>query len=123
MKDNLFDGIDRKALDDFLKEKINREIILKYLFIKSIEEKFEDEYIQAKYRINPKKIRREYNSLDKEKIASMEKDLRAKIEEKIIDLDSEAVRWHRESFQSPRSSETGKKGQEALKAKREENER
>ena len=120
MKDNLFDGIDRKALDDFLKEKINREIILKYLFIKSIEARYEDDYIKTKYRIDAQKIRREYNSLDREKIGEMENELKVKIQAGEIDLNAEAVRWHRENFEEKEKNELRKKEQEELKGKKED---
>ena len=113
-KEDLLEGIDRNALKNFLREKIDREIILKYLFIKSIEEKYEDEYIETKYRIKPGKIRRDYNALDKDKIGNIEKEILAKIEAGEINLNFEAVRWHRESLQTMYASERGKKGQEAL---------
>ena len=116
-KEDLLEGIDRNALKNFLREKIDREIILKHLFIKSIEEKYEDDYIETKYRINPEKIRRDYNALDKDKIESIEKEILAKIETGEISLNSEAVRWHKESLQTMYASERGKKGQAELKAK------
>ena len=115
-----YDDIDKKALKAFLREKINREIILKYLFVKSIEEEYGDEYIQTKYRIKPERIRRDYNALNKTEIENMEQEIIAKIEAGEINLNSEAIRWHRESLQSMRASEIGKKGQAAWKAKREE---
>lgn len=84
--------IDKKALNKFLKEKINREIILKYLFLNSLEEQYGDDYIKTKYRINPENIRKEYNSLNKDEIADMEKEIIAKIQAGQINLNSEAVR-------------------------------
>ena len=118
--EDLLEGIDRNALKNFLREKIDREIILKYLFIKSIEKKYDDEYIETKYRVKPEKIRKDYNALDKNKIESMEKEILAKIEAGEINLNSEAARWHKESLQNMYASERGKKGQEYLKEKKEE---
>ena len=118
-----YDDTDKEALKKFLREKISREIILKYLFLKSLEGDYEDEYIKTKYRINPGKIRRDYSLLDKNEIACMENEITARIQAGEIDLHSETVRWHRESLQSLYASERGKKGQEALKAKREEESR
>jgi len=120
MKDEkLFEGIDKKAFMDSLKDDINREIILKYLFIKSIEARYEDDYIKTKYRIDAQKIRREYSSLDKEKIGEMENELKAKIQAGEIDLNAEAVGWHRESFEEVVRKELKKKEQEESKEKRE----
>ncbi len=101
MKDEkLFEGIDKKAFTESLKEENRRKIILKYLFLKSIEKEYADEYIKTKYRINPKTIREQYEGLDKEEIAVLESELKAKIQKGIINLQSEAVNWHRESFSS-----------------------
>ena len=101
--------IDKKALNKFLKEKINREIILQYLFLESIEKQYGDEYIKTMYRINPENIRKEYNSLDKEEILDMEKDIKAKIQAGQINLNTEAVRWHKESFEHKRKIENNEK--------------
>ena len=85
-----------------------------------MEEKYEDEYIQTMYKINPTKIRNDYNALNKEEIADMEENLIAQINAKEINLASEAVRWHREGLSAIRRSEISKKGYETYKAKKEE---
>ena len=89
---------ENNPINEYLRELIIKEAVLKYLFVKSMENKYNDEYLNMKYRINTKNIREEYDVIGKERRAGIEKELRAKIEAGEIDLDKEAARWHREAL-------------------------
>ena len=102
-----------EALRKFLSEEANKEIITKYMFIKSKEEKYSDEYIKAKYRINPATIRNLYNGIDEEERAKIESIIKKQIEAGEKDLDKLAAIWHRQALI------TGKKGETNRKANKE----
>ena len=50
-----------QAMKEFLREKISIDVITKYIFIKSMEEKYDDEYLDRMYRINCRNIRERYS--------------------------------------------------------------
>ncbi len=89
---------DVEGIRSYLKEMVNKEIIMKYLFIKSMEGNYDDKYIARKYKINVASTRIQYNSLSQDEKSKIERDIKAKIENGEIDLHEEAVRWHREGL-------------------------
>ena len=98
-----------KALGKFLREEANKEIITKYMFIKSKEEKYSDEYINAKYRINPATIRNLYNKIDQNERLKLESILKKQIESGEKDLDELAAIWHRQALMSAKKGQANKK--------------
>ncbi len=87
-----------QAIQDYLREIINKEIIMKYLFIKSMEEDYGDEYLTRKYRINVSLIRKSYDKLKPDERDRIQRDIETKIVNGEIDLSREAVRWHKEEL-------------------------
>lgn len=88
--------INNEAMRKYLKEQVSRDLIIKYMFIKSKEEKYSDEYIQKKYKINALKIRALYKALDKEEVGRLEKTIINQIETGEINLDEQAVIWYKQ---------------------------
>lgn len=105
-----------QAMREFLREKVYREVIMKYLFIKTLEEKYDDEYIRTIYRINASAIRGEYNALSEDERKQLESNIRKQIESGEINLNKEAINWHRQSLHAKHMSEineeNNKKGEE-----------
>lgn len=90
---------------DCLREKVSRDIIMKYLFIKTIDENHGDEYIKTKYRINAFKIRSLYKALDETEREKLEKEIKAQIEVGEINLEQEAINWHREALRQGKTKD------------------
>lgn len=91
---------------DYLREKVSRDIIMKYLFIKTIDGNHGDEYIKTKYRINAFKIRTLYKALNESEREKIEKEIKAQIEAGEINLEQEAVNWHREALRQERTKDS-----------------
>ena len=87
----------KKEMRDLIRDSAVREIVMKYLFIKTIEDTHGDEYIKTMYRINSSLIRQAYNALGKEEREEMEKIVKEQIELGEVDLNKEAINWHRQS--------------------------
>ncbi len=83
---------------DFINKLVYERIIQQYLFITSLQDRFSDEYIKTMYRINPKTIRFQYSAIPQDKREDVEKEVKEKIKNKEINLESLAKEWHRESF-------------------------
>ena len=94
-----------QAMKKFLREKVNRDVIMKYLFIKTIEKDYDHEYIKTMYRINASAIIEKYNKLSEDERKELETTIRKQIEVGEIDLNKEAVNWHRESLHAKHISE------------------
>ena len=90
---------------EYLREKVSRDIIMKYLFIKTIDENHGDEYIKTKYRINAFKIRSLYKALDESEKERLEKEIKEQIESGEIDLEQQAVNWHREALRQEKTKD------------------
>lgn len=97
-----------QAMREFLKEQINRDVIMKYLFIKTIEKDYDDEYIKTMYRINASDIRGKYNALSETERKSLESKIKKQIEAGEINLNEEVVNWHRESLKASYLREVNK---------------
>lgn len=88
-----------QAMREFLREKINVDVITKYIFIKSMEEKYDDEYLSKMYRIDCRNIRQNYSLIPEEERGRIESNIRKQIESGVIDLKKEAVIWHKEGLE------------------------
>ena len=99
-----------EVLGKFLREEADKEIITKYMFIKSKEEKYSDEYIKAKYRINPETIRNLYNGIDENERLKLESIIKKQIEAGEKDLDKLAAIWHRQALISVKKGDSNRKG-------------
>ena len=89
-----------KSVKDYMRKLVNKDIITKYLFIKTLEENYGDEYIKTIYRINPLAIRGAYNAIDEKERSELEAEIQESIAKGEIDLTEEAKKWHRESFKT-----------------------
>ena len=98
-----------QAMRDFLREKIDKDIVMKYLFIKGMGEFYDDEYLTRMYRIDVLKIRQQYDALEQNKRNRIEKDIRDQIVAGEVDLSKEAVIWHREALKRKVKKETNRK--------------
>ena len=87
-----------ESMRNFLREKVNKEIVMKYMFIKSMEEFYDDEYLSIKYRINVSLIRENYDKLKPDERDRIQRDIETKIVNGEIDLSREVVRWHKEEL-------------------------
>lgn len=116
-----------QAMRDFLREKLYRDVVMKYVFIKAMEEKYDDEYLDRMYRINCRNIREKYNIIPEEERSRIENDIRKQIDAGEIDLSKEAVNWHREGlmkYQNEKGLEIASiKGNEVKRSKIEGEER
>ena len=90
---------------DFINKLAYEHIIQQYLFIKLLEKDFSDEYIKTMYRINASAIIEKYNKLSEDERKELETTIRKQIEVGEIDLNKEAVNWHRESLHAKHISE------------------
>ena len=88
----------KQEMREYLRQKANREIIMKYLFVKEIEGRYDDEYIKTRYRINAATIRGLYSALSDEDKKEVESTIKKQIEAGEINLNKEAVNWHREDL-------------------------
>ena len=86
---------DNKSVKDYFRLKASEEIVKKYLFLKTLEENYDNEYIKINYRINPLTIQMMYDSLNEDERKAIEAILKKQIEENEIDLKEEAKKWHR----------------------------
>lgn len=109
-----------QAMREFLREKVNKDIVLKYLFIKEMEKDFDDEYIDRMYRIDTTRIRKMYEDIEGKDRDKIEKDILSQIKTGEIDLNREAVNWHREGLKRAHIKETNKINSNSNKGKREE---
>lgn len=87
-----------QAMREFLREKVNIDIVMKYMFIKSMEGRYDDEYLDRMYRIDTTSIRKGYDGLGKEERKKTEENIRKKIAAGEVDLSKEAINWHREGL-------------------------
>ena len=87
-----------QAMREFLREKVNKDIVLKYLFIKQMEKDFDDEYLDRMYRIDTTRIRKMYDDIEGKDRDKIEKDIVGQIKSGEINLSKEAVNWHREGL-------------------------
>ena len=86
-------------MEEEIRKIVNTDIILKYLFLESLDEKYGDEYISAKYRINAKKIRMQYEYISKEyDIEGLENEIKSQVDSGDIDLNKKAVEWHKDAL-------------------------
>ena len=101
-----------ESVKDYTRKIVNKEIIKKYLFIKSLEETYGDEYIRIMYRINPLAIRNSYSTIDENEKDQLEAEIQELIAKGEIDLTEEAKKWHRESFKTTFRSKEDKRCEE-----------
>ncbi len=87
-----------QSMREFLKEKVYYDVIMKYMFIKSMEDRFDDEYLDRMYRINTSRVRGVYKEIGEKEREKIEEKIRMQIEAGEIDLNKEVVRWHREAL-------------------------
>ena len=111
-----------KEFKKYFREQAIRETILKYLFVKSLEEEYDFERIAFTYRINPEIIIKAYNGLNKEESSNIENEIIEKINKGEIDLKHEAARWHKQGLKESQLTEQAVKGQKVLKARQEKEE-
>lgn len=116
-----------QAMKEFLREKISIDVITKYIFIKSMEEKYDDEYLDRMYRINCRNIREKYSVIPEEDRTRIEDNIRKQIAVGEIDLSVEAANWHREGLRKyqdeRRLEDCSIKANEVKRSKREGEER
>ena len=98
----------------YLREKVSRDIIMKYLFIKTIDENYGDEYIKTKYRINAFTIRSLYKALDENERQKLEEEIKEQIESGEIVLEQEAVKWHREALRQEKNIDNDRKEEKGI---------
>ena len=89
-----------ESVKDYTRKIVTKEIIKKYLFIKTLEKTYGDEYIRTMYRINPLAIRGAYDTIEEKERAELEAQIQDLIARGEIDLTEEAKKWHRESFKT-----------------------
>ena len=93
----------------YIREQAMKEVIMKYLFIKRMQDKYGLDYINKLYKINSQSIIYMYNSLDKEEVKNIEEQILAQIDNGDIDLETEAARWHREGLKRERNEDQEEK--------------
>ncbi len=98
-----------QAINEFLGQEVCKDVVMKYIFIKSIEESYDDEYIYKMYGLRPLMIKERYKSLEKDERVKMEKNIREKIEAGEIDLSQEAEKWNRKKLKAERRREISSK--------------
>ncbi len=96
--------------DKFFREKVNRDIIMKYMFLESLGEQYGDEYIMMMYKINSKNIRALYGAINEDERVKVGNDIKKEIESKKLDLNKKAVEWHKEALR--KESERDSEGEE-----------
>ena len=100
-------------LRKYLRQKTNEIIVMKYMFIESLEDNYGDEYIYRLYKINPFTIRKLYSSLPENEREEIRTKINKQIESGEINLKDKAAEWHKEALKSEaasrRSSENWKK--------------
>lgn len=89
-----------QAIKDFLRAEVCKDIVIKYIFIKSIEGSYDDDYLYKTYGLRPLMIKKRYKFLEKDEREEMEKTINQKIEAGEIDLNKEAEKWHREKLKA-----------------------
>ncbi len=87
-----------KSMRGLLREKTNRDVVIKYMFIKAMEERCDDKYLDMMYRINCKNIRLRYSLLTEDERTKIENDIKNQIVAGEVNLSEEAVKWHREGL-------------------------
>ena len=98
-----------KDLREVLKEKANKDTIMKYMFINELRKKYEDQYIQTMYGINIKHIELRYKVIDENSKKEITTEIKEKIDSGEIDLNREAINWHRESLKQKAIKEQNSK--------------
>ena len=93
---------------EYIRRKASREIIIKHLFLESIESRYSDEYIETMYRISPLKIRSLYDALNENEKIEMEEEIKKQIATGDIDIKKEVIQWHRESLSAKHRREINK---------------
>ncbi len=91
-------------LRKFLRQKTNEIIVMKYMFIESLEDNFGEEYIYRLYKISPDTIRKLYFSLPENEREEMRTKINEQIKSGEIDLKNKAVEWHKEGLKSEAAS-------------------
>lgn len=87
------------SLREFLRQKVNEDIVIKYLFLESKKgNNYQDEYIRMTYGIDSKFIKEQYDRMNEKDRKRVEEKLKSKIEAGEIDLNEEAVKWHKETL-------------------------
>jgi len=91
---------DNKEMKKYIRREASKEIILKHIFIETLELSYSDEYIETMFRISPFKIRNLYDALNEDEKIEIEEELKKQIELGNIDIKQSAVQWHRESLKA-----------------------
>lgn len=110
--------IDNEKLRAFLREKVNRDIIIKYLFIKNNEGQYDDQYIKRTYGITPFTIRELYKGLNEDERRKVEEKVTEEMETGEINLEKEAENWQREALKKQHLREKNEKGKNQKREER-----
>lgn len=103
---------DNEALKEFIKQKAYRDIIIKYMFVKSMEKQYSDKYIDMKYKLNSAIIRKKYELLEESYRESVENSILEQINSGKIDLRSEAAAWHKAALKKEANARKNRNGKE-----------
>ena len=89
---------DKEALNKYISEIRNKEIIKKYIFVKNMSKRYEEEYLNTMYKIDSEKIKNMYEQIDEKERVRLEKTIMEQIAAGEIDLYEEALKWHKEGL-------------------------
>ena len=84
----------------YLDDQTYRKAIEQYLFVIKLEEKYSDEIIKIKYKINPLTIKGKYNAIPAEDRKRIQDEVENEISNNSNYLDEQAVIWHRDAIRA-----------------------
>lgn len=94
-----------RAMREFLKERINKDIVMKYIFVQTMEGQCTGEELREKYGIDIEDIRQKYEELEEAERERVENSIRKQIKAGEVDLSREAVSWQNQTMRMASTKE------------------
>lgn len=95
-----------QAMREFLKEKINKDIVMKYIFAQTMKGQCTGEELKEKYGIDIEDIIQKYEEIEEEARVRLENSIRKQVEVGELNLNREAVSWQNQTKRMASTKET-----------------
>lgn len=95
-----------QAMIEFLKEKIDKDTVMKYIFVETMGSQYTVKKLKEKYGIDVEDIKRKYEGIEEGERIRVENLIRKQVKAGEVDLSKEAASWHKQTMKKTPTKET-----------------